>query len=223
MEINVKQRIKLVIKQIGIPQREFERAIGASNGYVNSISKSIGAEYLSAILREFPMINRDWLLYGEGEMLKASEPKGVPVYDTTSTGGATGLVSSSNQVANLIGYINSGDWFDRKETAIIRHVGDSMTEYPDGCWLAVKRVLNPKLLVPGQNYVIETEEFRVTKRVQRGSEPGYIKLYSTNRERYDDGQLIHEPFEVHLSDVRRMFSVLGYVVNQSGEIKLMSD
>ena len=219
----VKQRLIRYIKSHGMTQKSFQEALGVSPGYINSIRKSIGADVLARLTELFPDLSRDWLLYGEGEMLKASEPKGVPVYDTTSTGGATGLVSSSNQVANLIGYINSGDWFDRKETAIIRHVGDSMTEYPDGCWLAVKRVLNPKLLVPGQNYVIETEEFRVTKRVQRGSEPGYLKIYSTNRERYDDGQLIHEPFEVHLSDVRRMFSVLGYVVNQSGEIKLMSD
>ena len=176
---------------------------------------------LKAISLQFPTLNRDWLLTGEGEML-VPQKNGTPVYDTDTTGSNTGLVSSSDDTAKLLGYINSGDWFERKETAIIRHVGDSMTEYPDGCWLAVKRVLHPNMLVPGKNYVVETDDFRVTKRVQKGSEPGLIKLYSTNRERYDDGQLIHEPFEVHLSDVRRIFSILGFVVNQSGEIRLMN-
>ena len=46
-------------------------------------------------------------------------------------------------------------------------------------------------------------------------------LYSSNTERYEDGRLIHEPFEIHLEDVRRIFSILGYIVNQSGEMRLI--
>lgn len=71
--MSVKQRIKDVIAHIGIPQKEFEKRIGVSNGYVNSISKSIGAEPLKGIIREFPTINEDWILYGEGNMLKPKE------------------------------------------------------------------------------------------------------------------------------------------------------
>lgn len=219
--MTVKERLVTYLKFKDLGQNKFERLAGLSNGYIANIKANPSADKLTKIFEYATDLSRDWLLTGEGEMLKA--PKGVPVYDADTTGGFTGVVSSSAEVANLVGYMNSGDWFERKETAVIRHVGDSMTEYPNGCWLAVKRVLNPKLIVPGQNYVIETEEFRVTKRVQKGSNPDCLKLYSTNRERYDDGQLIHEPFEVHLSDVRRMFSVLGYVVNQSGEIKLMNN
>ena len=222
----VKDRLIYYLDYIGINKSEFGRKIGVSSAFVTSIRKSIQPDKIIAIQQSFPNLNTSWLLTGEGDMLKSDngeteESKRTPVYDAETTGGASGLVSSSTEKANIVGYVNSGSWFENKETAIIRHVGDSMIEYPNGCWLAVRKVLNPRLLVPGRNYVIETDEFRVTKRLQRGSEPDTIKLYSTNQEKYEDGQLVHEPFEVHLSDVRRIFSVLGYVVNQSGEIKFV--
>lgn len=40
-----------------------------SNGFVNNISKGIGADKLQRILRSFPDLNQSWLLNGEGEML----------------------------------------------------------------------------------------------------------------------------------------------------------
>ena len=216
----------------GEDRTTFSHRIGVENpqwiaDVLNPAKKvGISKSKIIQICETFPEINASYLTTGEGEMLKSDNDesersKRIPVYDVETTGGSSGLVSSSRENANIVGYVDSGSWFENKETAVIRHVGDSMVEYPDGCWLAVKSVLNPRLLVPGRNYVIETDEFRVTKRIQKGSEKGYIKLYSTNQERYEDGQLIHEPFEVHLSDVRRIFSVLGYVVNQSGEIQFV--
>lgn len=48
----------------------FEKSIGVANGYVNSISKSIGIDKVSLILEKYPNINIEWLLTGRGEMLK---------------------------------------------------------------------------------------------------------------------------------------------------------
>ncbi len=75
MVTSVKERIKLFIKRSKIKQRDFEKRIGAGNGYVNSISKSIGGNFLKAMEREFPNLNTDWLLTGEGNMLKADAAK----------------------------------------------------------------------------------------------------------------------------------------------------
>lgn len=49
-------------------------AAGLSNGYVNNISKGIGADKLQRILGAYPMLNQDWLLTGEGEMVKKETP-----------------------------------------------------------------------------------------------------------------------------------------------------
>lgn len=154
------------------------------------------------------------------KIYRKSNGKMIPFYDAETTGGYTGAVSSASSDVQLTGYINAGDWFDGRETAAIRHVGDSMSEYPNGCILAVREVRNRNLLVPGRNYVIETDEYRITKRVQLGSSRDTIALYSTNKERYADGRLIYEPFEISLEDVRRIFTVLGYIVNQQGETHL---
>lgn len=194
-------------------------------------TKTLSDSVQHHILAAYPEINRDWLLTGEGEMLKpdnnlsddsSDEHAGlIPFYDAETSGGYEGLVASSGIDSKLTGYIQAGGWFDSKETAAIRHIGDSMTEYPSGCILAVREVTERRLLVPGRNYVIETSEFRVTKRIQLGSTPNKLALYSSNTEKYPDGRLVHEPFEVDIEDIRKIYSVLGYIVNQSGEFRLI--
>lgn len=74
METTVSERLLLFIKYKGISVRKFEASIGASTGFVKKISKGIGNEKLKRILAEYPELNRDWLLYGEGEMLKSAAP-----------------------------------------------------------------------------------------------------------------------------------------------------
>ena len=62
------KRLKSIAISSGITVREFERRIGVSNGYVSRIGAEIGANKLESILREFPYIDRNWLLTGEGSM-----------------------------------------------------------------------------------------------------------------------------------------------------------
>lgn len=227
-----KDRLLVFLREERLSQGKFERTCGLSNGYVNNLKRSISSEKLELIAHAYPALNIQWLMTGEGEMLTESEPTIIspdngehngliPFYDAETTGGNTGYVSSSMEDVNLVGYIKPGGWFGGKITAAIRHVGESMTEYPDGSILAVREVLERKLLVPGRNYVIETSEFRVTKRVQKGATPNTITLYSTNQERYADGRLIHEPFEVAFEDIRRIYSVIGYIVNQAGDCQII--
>ena len=70
--MSVKQRLLEFIKREGLSQSRFEKAVGLSNGYVNNISKGIGADKLQRITEKFPYLNAEWLLTGKGEMLKAN-------------------------------------------------------------------------------------------------------------------------------------------------------
>lgn len=217
-------------------QKDLSDAMEATPPNISSALKGNPKVLTEKFIRRFceafnGMISYDWLLTGEGEMLKpdnnlsddsSDEHAGlIPFYDAETSGGYEGLVASSGIDSKLTGYIQAGGWFDSKETAAIRHIGDSMTEYPSGCILAVREVTERRLLVPGRNYVIETSEFRVTKRIQLGSTPNKLALYSSNTEKYPDGRLVHEPFEVDIEDIRKIYSVLGYIVNQSGEFRLI--
>lgn len=72
MESAVKQRLVQFIKSMHMTQRAFEIRCGMSNGYVANIRKGIGEDYLLNIAQQFPQLNRAWLLFGEGEMLKTT-------------------------------------------------------------------------------------------------------------------------------------------------------
>lgn len=74
MEQTVKQRLITFIKYKGLSQGKFEKAVGLSNGFVNNISKGIGAEKMQRILSVYPELNSAWLLSGEGEMLIEEKP-----------------------------------------------------------------------------------------------------------------------------------------------------
>ena len=72
--MTVKDRIKFFCKNANITISEFEKTLNVANGYVNSISKSVGIDKINIILENFPNINLEWLLTGKGEMLKTDKP-----------------------------------------------------------------------------------------------------------------------------------------------------
>lgn len=69
----VKDRVKLFVKSIDIGVTDFEKSINVANGYVNSISKSMGIDKINLILEKYPNLSIEWLLTGKGEMLKVTQ------------------------------------------------------------------------------------------------------------------------------------------------------
>lgn len=70
MEQTVKQRIIKFCKKKGISRSAFARSIGVSATYVGSIRKSIAYDKQQRISELYPDLNIDWLITGEGEMLR---------------------------------------------------------------------------------------------------------------------------------------------------------
>lgn len=78
MENSINDRLKLLIEALGFSSlNQFDKAIGVSRNVTNSIigqQKSMpGAAFLIKIKTQFPNINLDWLLMGNGDMF--STPK----------------------------------------------------------------------------------------------------------------------------------------------------
>lgn len=71
--MSVKNRIKEFLEAEGITVSSFEKMINSANGYVNSISKSVGVDKIQLILEKFPHLNLEWLLTGKGSMYKEKE------------------------------------------------------------------------------------------------------------------------------------------------------
>lgn len=70
--MGVKERLLDFITSKNLTVAEFERICGLSNGYVSKIKNTVGFRILSDITRVFPELDKDWLMNGEGEMLKSS-------------------------------------------------------------------------------------------------------------------------------------------------------
>ena len=71
--MTIKERTKEFVKFKGITMSKFEQMCGLSIGYVNAMRVGFGREYLNNVLNQFPELSREWLLYGEGEMLKTQK------------------------------------------------------------------------------------------------------------------------------------------------------
>lgn len=71
--MSVKERIKKYVSRKKISIREFERLSGLNYGYVNAIRVSIQPDKIESIASYFNDLNIEWLLTGEGEMLKTEE------------------------------------------------------------------------------------------------------------------------------------------------------
>ena len=118
---------------------EFARELNVSPQTVtNWMKRGISKDGITLIQKSINSINPQWLLTGTGDMttsidlstkIKSSNSEDnerlIPFYDVETTGGYNGIVSASEEGA-LTGYIQPGGWFDGRETAAIRHVGDSM-------------------------------------------------------------------------------------------------
>ncbi len=148
--------------------------------------------------------------------------KRIPFFDCVSINGVRS-VADLTPITEPSDFIDPGDLF-RDADAAMRTYEDSMLEYPSGCAIFLKEVRNRELVVYGNDYVIETDEYRVTKKLQKSTEKGYWTLASTNLDEWESGplkgRLIHEPFDVKIDHVRRIYKVLG-VTTRTGSSKVL--
>ncbi|GIZ15544.1 hypothetical protein [Capnocytophaga catalasegens] len=111
MESSVKERIIKFLAYLKIGQNKFEKQIGLSNGYINNV-KSIGSDKLNKILKEYPQLNLEWLITGEGEMLNADKSKkNTPIMVDNETKEALNLLrkqleQKDKQIESLLNLLN---------------------------------------------------------------------------------------------------------------------
>lgn len=219
METSVKQRLIEFIKYKDLSQRKFEQLVGLSNGFVNNISKGIGADKMLKILGVFPELNQRWLLYNEGDMLQKNEalPRTMDVIVGIP------LVSQYAYAGYLSGYGDPEyiDKLPRIDFTPDRHMtgnyiafevrGDSMNDgsadsYLEGELLICREVepiywKDSQLFINKRDFVIIHKEGILIKRIiSHVVENHTITIHSLNP-MYQDEVL-------DLADVRQIFSVV---------------
>jgi hypothetical protein len=76
--MSIKKRLDLIVKELGLSGRAFEKECGLANGSYSSIRDGVGADKLNKILIRYPRISADWLVSGKGEMMKTADEKNDP-------------------------------------------------------------------------------------------------------------------------------------------------
>lgn len=219
---DVKGRLYSYIEHKGITVRDFERGASLSNGYVSSIRKSIGANSLDKILEQYTDINRDWLLYGEGEMLvedKKTMESNAKMIDTSivmvpmvpygaRAGSALGYADLFEEEKNMQYpvFIKPGEKIEM--TSRVFHVeGDSMVQqFFDGDMVLAK-YLDPSYykdyrlnLRRHPYWVILTKDGVVVKNIsEHNVADGTITCHSINP--------AYEDFSIHLSEVFQLYYI----------------
>lgn len=192
----VKDRLLALLKAKRMSQTEFTRLLGVSPTYIGAMRKSMPAERVKAIENIFPDLNRDWLLYGEGEMLIPDEgalpdlSKGyiVPLLPIEAYAGNLQLWSQGVALRDCEKVVSPVPGVD----FAIRISGNSMEpEFQNGSMLFIKRI-NEKAFIPwGNPMVIDTENGVLVKLVYPVSktenqvaavyeQPEYIEARSYN-------------------------------------------
>jgi SOS-response transcriptional repressor LexA len=203
--LTVKDRLVAFIKHKGLSQSRFEKSVGLSNGFVNNISKGIGADKLQRILCVYPDLNSDWLLNGVGDMVISKEqffdknntrPR-IP-YDAaagTLTETVEGVAEYQCEQVPIIGVFPRYDF-------TIRIVGRSMEpEYFAGDEVACLRVNEKRFLQWGRVHVLDTTQGVVIKRIYDNGD--YIVCKSFNPEFPD--------FSIPKEDIRSYNLVVGSI------------
>lgn len=133
MEDCVKQRIKDFCKTKHLTISAFENLCNLTNGYVAAIRRSVGNEKLASILQAFPELNREWLLYGEGEMLKS--PPGVQQHNVN--GNNNFVIGNCNNVQCALPAMvdiecpKCGEVIEVPDAAVLPLIPEEVAKKPD--------------------------------------------------------------------------------------------
>lgn len=185
-------------------------------------ARGLSSESIAKILHSYKELDANWLLTSEGTMLKSDEHqvlehtqesnrKLIPFFDGIVEAGTTIVANMEGACPSEM--VDAGDFF-QDATAVMQVHGDSMyPDYEPGSIIALKEVFNKRLIMFGQDYVIETSEYRVIKRLQKSDDKTCWLACSSNSEVWEQGtlkgRLIHEPFDVPVDEVKHLYLVLG--------------
>jgi hypothetical protein len=122
MEDNIKQRFILLLEYLKIGQGKFEKNCGMANGTINNIKDGISSPNLKKILTTYPELNLEWLISGEGSMLKSTTIHQENAHIEGNNGGIGQVTGGSVKVKNNETHIHP----DEGEDMVIERQGQQV-------------------------------------------------------------------------------------------------
>ena len=205
------ERIKQYIDYKSISVAAFEKSIGMSNASFGKCLKkggAIGTDKLENILSVYPDISPNWLLTGNGDMLRntteltpTKDGTGIPLIPVEAmagcfTGSQTVLLQECDHY--VVPAFKNADF-------LIYVRGDSMQpRYYSGDMVACKMLSPTDLFFQwGKVYVLDTYQGALIKKVEQGTDDETITLVSENEN--------YKPFQIPRRAVYHIAIVMGLI------------
>ena len=219
-------RIYKYIEYKEVSIAEFERLNSISNGYLSKMkrrSAGVGEDIMNSILENCPDLSAEWLLTGNGEMLRSEEKQVLDVQRLHRPPYSEGISDLEVPLYNIDAAANLRTLFDNRQQNIIDTIripdlprcdgaiyirGDSM--YPllkAGDIIIYKEISDFANPVYGEIYLIDYavngDDYLVVKYVKRSDLQNCIHLVSYNTH--------HDPIDIPVSAIRAMAIVKASV------------
>lgn len=211
-----------LLKYLGIKSPTLSNQIGVEYKRLQKVetgkTKRISGDLAQRITATYPDISLQWLLTGEGSILREATPSPAkvesllritereerPYYDIDFLGGYGGFLDDpgSAPVAYKIDYPP----YNREGVFYIKLVGNSMSpEFNSGDLVALRAIESwADFLLLGKVYAIVTRSGqRTIKRLRWGSDSRHYLLNPANS--------AYETQEIPLAQIERVFEVLGEI------------
>lgn len=218
MNETIFDRISTIVEKFGNGKNTvFASLIGVSEANVRNYKNGVmpKADFLEKIARSFD-ININWLLTGEGNMLRSESEKeeklpsvnqtyeGAPYFNVDFIGGFDVIVN--DQTRNPDFYINYPP-YNQEGVVWCNLTGHSMEpEISNGDIIALREVTTPIQYLPaGEIYGIVTEEYRTVKRIRLSQKEGFVRLIPSNKSEEFCEQ------EIPISMILKVYAVLGSI------------
>ena len=206
----IKHNILLFLAKKGITQYEFYQKTGITRGILGQ-NNGISEENISRFLAYYTEVSPEWLLTGQGEMLRADllptaspatvPSEGIPLIPIEAMAGfGTGEVQVLEYECDR--YVVPA--FKDAEF-LIQVKGSSMIpKYNSGDIVACKKLPMDRLFFQWNKvYVLDTDQGALIKRVKAGSDDDHLLIVSDNQN--------YEPFELHKNYINSVAIVIGVI------------
>lgn len=211
------QRLEQVIKWTGMSTNAFAIAIGlkrSENLYqIKRGNFGISKELARLITVKYPMVNRSWLLTGDGDMLVdavAGKHKelplesiygSIPFYQADIISIAHGI-EDQKPLYNMVLPMLKGASFAAPCYGLAME-----PNIPHGSTVIVREVVLGAIL-PGEIFLVVTNEFVVLRRVRYvEGDTESLRLTAENREQFDD-------IIVKKESITKIYLVTGVIINR---------
>lgn len=210
--MGVKDRLIEFINYLGLGKSNFEKSIDKSNGFVDKVTDNIRPTSVKAITEAYPILNKEWLLTGNGNMLNSEE---TPIKEASlfikeeEYSYEVPLVPLHAYAGTLSTFTEGGAKYQDCEIikspipadCAVQVDGDSMEPYyPDKSLVLVKQYYPDAFIEWGRIYVLCTCNGIVIKKVDKSEIEGCIRCVSLNPEYAD--------FDVERNHIQGWYRVL---------------